>query len=330
MAGRHRTARASNPRRAVTNLLIAVAIAAAWVAVGLTGTGGTFAAWSSSVTLPDATLHTGSAGLRLDGFDQLGATFATGALTAGPDKVTLTNTGTATLRGFTASTALAGTGASTLATALTVTFWPIANGTACGTAPQSAITGKWSSVPNWLANQGPLAPGAVSTYCVTTTSTSAATTSYAGKSVTPTVTVTAATQIGGGWSATAQGAPFTFSTPAPWTKVTNPTQYGISAGNGTAITVTSQSQTIDGDDYLCFDIAASGGYGGRNGSGWQVLINTTKSPFRGVAVGDWVWPAGSAARAGVDVTSSGYGTQLLTDTNSRSNSREFQLCVPTD
>jgi hypothetical protein len=66
MAGKHRsTTRAGRARRIALSALGAVALASAGLAVGFAGTGGTYAAWNSSITANSATIASGSSAIQL-------------------------------------------------------------------------------------------------------------------------------------------------------------------------------------------------------------------------------------------------------------------------
>jgi len=301
MAGRHRTARASNPRRALATLLTAVAIAAAWVAVGVSGAGGTLAAWSSSVTVPGATLHTGSAALQLGGFDKLAATFSSGTLASTVAAVTVTNTGTAPLRTFTTKAAVVGS--TTLAGAVDVSIWPLGTAASCGAAPAGTAATAWNAAPNWLATQAALAPGATATYCVLSTMAQGAPAQYPGLTAELTVSVTATTATGGaGWSATQSAPAFALSTAAAaaTTHPVTPGQVGVANGTtGTVVSVdlptddsvwaSTPNGNIDaatsriGNQYhVCMVFAVQGTT--TAASDWNFTINTAVAPFNGAAL----------------------------------------------
>lgn len=124
--------RGRRPGSLVRSTVAAAGVIAAAVTVGLVGTGGTYALWNTSATVPGATLSTGTIGLTIDGGQT--ASFGNLAAALGPgdgvaQAVTLVNTGTTPLTISASST----TGAGPLASYLTLALAPVAATSSCST-----------------------------------------------------------------------------------------------------------------------------------------------------------------------------------------------------
>jgi len=287
MAGKHRSIDGTRSRRTAATLLAAVAMALAVVTAGVIGTGGTYAAWSANVTLPGATLQTGTAGLQLGGVTALTRTLASPSSSSAV--VTITNSGTAPLRRFTTSATLA-TGSSTaLASAVKLSIWPVANGTTTCPAPPTSpapATGSWATAPQWLAAQGPLAAGATASYCFLSSISSADWVADANTTATVSVTATGTTGAdGSGWSGSTTQS-FTLTDPPASTS-------GAIDNNNTAGTSLTVTRSAGANGAVCFAMHVTSTDGSKNP--WQLTIHTSSPVFLGVPFASWTWPQGTAS-----------------------------------
>lgn len=286
MAGTHGSADGTRSRRTAATILGVVAMVLAVVTAGLVGTGGTYAAWSASVTLPGATLQTGTSGVQLGGVTALTRTLTSASSSSAV--VTVANTGTAPLRHFTTSATVTA-GSAALASAVKLTIWPVANGTTTCPAPPTSpapATGSWAAAPQWLAAQGALGAGATASYCILSTIAAADWVADANTSASVAVGVTGTTGTdGSGWSASSTQS-FTLTDPPASTS-------GAIDNNNTAGTSLTVTQSAGANGAICFALHVASTDGSKNP--WQLTIHSSSPVFLGVPFASWTWPQGTAS-----------------------------------
>ncbi|WP_210480704.1 LamG-like jellyroll fold domain-containing protein [Naasia sp. SYSU D00948] len=177
--------------------LRASAAAAGVLTLALSTAGGTTALWTGSVdTTKPPSITSGFLDVTLTGFTGLTHTYSSDALDT-TSWVRVANAGDVSAR-YTASVTLSPTSSAPLASATQVTRWVVASSNDCTptSAPSSATTSTWSSVP---VLNGTVAAGGSATWCFRTRipSTSLITTA----AVAPTFTLTS-TGLNGGWART--------------------------------------------------------------------------------------------------------------------------------
>jgi hypothetical protein len=266
---RARHAKPQTRTRAVRALFVAAAIAVAWVIGGLNGSG-TYAAWSSTITIPGSTLHTGTAALQIGGAAQLTHTFTADSLSfAAP--VTVTNSGNVALNRL--SSSIVSPSPSPLAAAVHIGI-SVKSTTTC-TVSTSTPSATLSAAPtNWLPAS--LKQGDVASYCVQLTISKNDLAANARATVSPTIRVSGTTGAdGSGWSTAASGA-FTLTDGAGPSDV-------IVGNSGTTVTVVTQTVGAS----TCYNVTV------KSQSGWPVrwalTIYSTAPIFNGVAPSTWTW-----------------------------------------
>jgi len=168
-------------------------VLATLLAVALGSAGVTYALWSSQASA-SSSVQAGTVGVAITGGESLTLTYNSTALVKS-GSLAIANTGSVAAAYSTAVTLAPGYSAG-LASAVQVAVWP-SPGTCAATAPSSAVTGTWASVP---AISGTLAAGTSATWCVRTSVTAPQVTANPNALVASTFTTTATL---GSWVATA-------------------------------------------------------------------------------------------------------------------------------
>lgn len=174
--------RSRRPGSLVRSTVAAAGVIAAAVTVGLAGTGGTYALWNASATVPGATIRTGTVGLSVDP-----ASLGTLATSLGPGgqtvtRLTVSNTGSTPLK-VSATVSVSGGFAGSLSLGLA----SVADTTSCPTGSDTEATMVSGADPTGVTT---LAGGQHQALCLVLTLADSAPAALAGTSGAFTLTFT--------------------------------------------------------------------------------------------------------------------------------------------
>ncbi|WP_298227784.1 hypothetical protein [Gryllotalpicola sp.] len=277
----------------------AIAAGAAVAVFAAFGAAGASALWSAKDTVA-VTANAGTTGLTLTGFDALTATYQYPSPLTSVANVTLTNSGTLPLTGFSSTTTVPTSGdAATLAGELAVSIWANPSNATCPTTAPSgttAYTGTWAAMPSWLSGQDTLAVGASAHYCIATSISSTNAQSVSNTTLTPQVTITASKSAWttgaiatSGYTLSAVSAATVTETEAsisaPDSSTTTVTGIAINQGASPTSTsaIDSGNGTLTTPYYFCPVITVSVPNDGQAHS-WSIAIDTTKPPYNGLTL----------------------------------------------
>jgi hypothetical protein len=302
-----------------------------WIGVGtaltvfavFTGVGVSQALWSDSGTVGGTVkVQSATAGLTVTGLQGLRLEFS--GQSSVVSTITLQNSGQTALGNFSVAITPGANDDPNLDTNISVTVWKQTAG-ACGTPPGTAKTGTWSAWPSdpfpEYDSPNTLAAGASATYCVVSSwgGTTPAVTSDAGKSISPTVTVTAQT----GSTTAIQ----TLSLVAYAPVGVGTSQIGVTAtsDNGTPVAVSSvgmyQSSgdssseldpvtgTIVNTTSICTTITVSGN-SPTVPLTWQLTIDTSKPPYYGATLDSSSFSYPNSSTPSAQIISHAAGTTI--------------------